>query len=122
MNKGKPGQPRAGTAVDRGGRASAWYNVSLMTTRAPAIQLGEVTISSVVEIGRSSYPTASMLPDSTPEAVAAHHAWLKPHFFDDVKLLVGVPVGALAAMGVVLMVQERGRRPWGSDSCPERQH
>src|SRR5262249_20946228 len=24
-----------------------------------------------------------MLPDSTPEAVAAHYSWLKPHFFDE---------------------------------------
>jgi len=47
------------------------------------IRLGEISISSVVEIGRSSFPTTSMLPDSTPEAIAAHHAWLKPHFFDD---------------------------------------
>src|SRR5262249_39292260 len=54
-----------------------------MTTRTAAIQLGEVTITSVVEIGRSSFPTTSMLPDSTPEAVAKHHVWLKPHFFDD---------------------------------------
>jgi hypothetical protein len=54
-----------------------------MTTTGPAIRLGEITIASVVEIGRSSFPTASMLPDSTPDAVAVHHAWLKPHFFDD---------------------------------------
>jgi glyoxylase-like metal-dependent hydrolase (beta-lactamase superfamily II) len=47
------------------------------------IRLGEVTMSRVVEIGRSSFPTASMLPDSTPEAIAAHHHWLKPHFFDE---------------------------------------
>ncbi len=47
------------------------------------IRLGDVTVSSVVEIGRSSFPTASMLPDSTPEAIAAHHSWLKPHFFDE---------------------------------------
>src|SRR5262245_27119621 len=47
------------------------------------IKLGEVTVSSVIEIGRSSFPTASMLPDSTPEAIAAHHSWLKPHFFDE---------------------------------------
>jgi glyoxylase-like metal-dependent hydrolase (beta-lactamase superfamily II) len=47
------------------------------------IELGEVTITPVVEIDRSSFPTPSMLPDSTPEAVAAHHAWLKPHFFDE---------------------------------------
>jgi glyoxylase-like metal-dependent hydrolase (beta-lactamase superfamily II) len=47
------------------------------------VRLGEVSISSVVEIGRSSFPTASMLPDSTPAAIAAHHGWLKPHFFDE---------------------------------------
>ncbi|HEV8440308.1 MAG TPA: MBL fold metallo-hydrolase [Methylomirabilota bacterium] len=47
------------------------------------ITLGDVSVTSVVEIGRSSFPTASMLPDSTPEAVAAHHSWLKPHFFDE---------------------------------------
>src|SRR5262245_52820961 len=48
------------------------------------IRLGDVSVTPVVEIGRSSFPTASMLPDSTPEAVAAHHAWRKPHFFDEV--------------------------------------
>ena len=47
------------------------------------IRLGEVTITPIVEIGRSSFPTASLLPDSTPDAIAAHHAWLKPHFFDE---------------------------------------
>jgi glyoxylase-like metal-dependent hydrolase (beta-lactamase superfamily II) len=47
------------------------------------IRLGDMSIASVVEIGRSSFPTASMLPDSTPEAIAAHHGWLKPDFFDD---------------------------------------
>jgi glyoxylase-like metal-dependent hydrolase (beta-lactamase superfamily II) len=45
--------------------------------------LGDVTIDRVVEIGRSAYPTTSMLPDATPEAIARHHAWLKPHFFDE---------------------------------------
>ena len=47
------------------------------------IRFGEVTITPIVEIGRSSFPTASMLPESTPEAVAAHYSWLKPHFFDE---------------------------------------
>ncbi len=46
-------------------------------------KLGDVTIDRVIEIGRSSYPTTSMLPDSTPEAIARHHHWLKPHFFDE---------------------------------------
>jgi glyoxylase-like metal-dependent hydrolase (beta-lactamase superfamily II) len=46
------------------------------------IRLGDVTISAVVELDRSSFPTASMLPDSTPAAIAAHHDWLKPDFWD----------------------------------------
>lgn len=52
--------------------------------------LGEVSITRVVEIGRSGYPTASMLPASTPEAIARHFSWLKPTFFDET-------VGDLAA-------------------------
>jgi glyoxylase-like metal-dependent hydrolase (beta-lactamase superfamily II) len=47
------------------------------------IRLGDVTISRVVEIGRSSFPTSSMLPESTPEAIARHLGWLRPHFFDE---------------------------------------
>jgi glyoxylase-like metal-dependent hydrolase (beta-lactamase superfamily II) len=47
------------------------------------MKLGEVTVTPVVEIGRSSFPTASMLPDSRADAVAAHYSWLKPHFFDE---------------------------------------
>ena len=47
------------------------------------LKLGEVTITRVVEIGGSAFATSSMLPDSTPEAIAAHHHWLKPHFFDE---------------------------------------
>src|SRR5262245_52570599 len=48
-----------------------------------AIQLGPVTISRVVEIGRSSFPTAMMLPGSDPGKIAAHLAWIRPHFFDE---------------------------------------
>ena len=47
------------------------------------IQLGPVSIARVVEIGRSTYPTAQMLPDSSAEAIARHHGWLKPHFWDE---------------------------------------
>ena len=47
------------------------------------ITLGDVTITRVVEIGRSFYPTASMLPESTADAVARHHGWIRPHFFDE---------------------------------------
>jgi glyoxylase-like metal-dependent hydrolase (beta-lactamase superfamily II) len=47
------------------------------------IQLGPVSIARLVEIPRSTYPTAQMLPDSTPAAIARHMAWLRPHFWDD---------------------------------------
>ena len=48
-----------------------------------AIKLGEVTITRVVEVDRSSLPTARMLPDSSETAIARHHGWLKPNFWDD---------------------------------------
>jgi glyoxylase-like metal-dependent hydrolase (beta-lactamase superfamily II) len=48
-----------------------------------SIQLGEVTVSRVVEVARSSLPTTEMLPDATADAIARHHRWLKPHFWDD---------------------------------------
>ncbi|MBI3636875.1 MAG: MBL fold metallo-hydrolase [Candidatus Rokubacteria bacterium] len=49
----------------------------------PPIVLGEVTLQSIVEIPRSTYPTVSMLPESTAEGVARHHGWLRPHFWDE---------------------------------------
>ena len=49
-----------------------------MTTR-----FGDVTITRVIEIPRSYNPTPSMLPDSTADAIARHHGWLKPDFWDD---------------------------------------
>jgi glyoxylase-like metal-dependent hydrolase (beta-lactamase superfamily II) len=48
-----------------------------------AIQLGPVRITRVVEIARSTYPTAQMLPDSTPAALARHVSWLRPDFWDE---------------------------------------
>jgi glyoxylase-like metal-dependent hydrolase (beta-lactamase superfamily II) len=48
-----------------------------------AFAFGDVTVTRVVEIPRSAYPTASMLPDSTPAAIARHDAWLRPHFYDE---------------------------------------
>ena len=47
------------------------------------LTLGEVTVTRVVEIDRSSNRTLAMLPDSTAEAIARHHHWLKPNFWDD---------------------------------------
>lgn len=56
------------------------------------LTLGEVTVARVVEIGRSTFPTASMLPASTPDAIARHHDWLKP-FWDDVTGDLGSRIG-----------------------------
>jgi glyoxylase-like metal-dependent hydrolase (beta-lactamase superfamily II) len=47
------------------------------------LTLGEVSLTRVIEIGRSSFPTTSMLPASTAEGVARHHGWLKPDFWDE---------------------------------------
>jgi len=47
------------------------------------LTLGEVTVTRVVEIDRSSNRTLAMLPDSTAEAIARHYDWLKPNFWDD---------------------------------------
>ena len=56
------------------------------------LKLGEVSVSRVVEIGRSTFPTASMLPASTPDALARHHRWLKP-FWDDATGDLGSRIG-----------------------------
>jgi glyoxylase-like metal-dependent hydrolase (beta-lactamase superfamily II) len=46
------------------------------------LRLGEVTVTRVIEIDRSSFPTTTMLPDSTADALARHRDWLAP-FWDD---------------------------------------
>src|SRR5256885_14548503 len=55
--------------------------------------LGDVTVTRVIEIDRSSFPTASMLPDSTPDAIARHHGWLRPHFWDEATGDLGSRIG-----------------------------
>jgi len=57
------------------------------------IRLGEVTIDRVIEIDRSFYPTREMLPDSTPDAIARHMGWLRPHFFDETTGDLGSRIG-----------------------------
>jgi glyoxylase-like metal-dependent hydrolase (beta-lactamase superfamily II) len=46
------------------------------------LQLGDVSVTRVIEIDRSSFPTTSMLPESTASDVARHRDWLAP-FWDD---------------------------------------
>ena len=57
------------------------------------LTLGEVSLTRVIEIGRSSFPTKSMMPESTADAVARHHAWLKPHFWDETTDDLGSRIG-----------------------------
>ena len=57
------------------------------------LSLGEVTVTRVIEIDRSSFPTASMLPDSTAEAIGRHRDWLTP-FWDDRTNDLGSRIGA----------------------------
>lgn len=56
------------------------------------LTLGEVTVTRVVEIGRSTFPTASMLPASTPETIARHRRWLEP-FWDETTGDLGSRIG-----------------------------
>jgi glyoxylase-like metal-dependent hydrolase (beta-lactamase superfamily II) len=46
------------------------------------LTVGDVTLTRVVEIPRSFYPTREMLPESSPDAIARHREWLAP-FWDD---------------------------------------
>ena len=56
------------------------------------LTLGEVSVTRVVEIGRSTFPTSSMLPSSTPDAIARHRGWLEP-FWDDTTGDLGSRIG-----------------------------
>ncbi len=44
--------------------------------------IGDVTVTKVVEM-EQPLPVAGLLPAATPEAMAPHVEWLKPHFVDD---------------------------------------
>ena len=45
-------------------------------------KIGDVRITAVVELVQP-VTVAGLLPDATPEALATHSGWLKPHFVDD---------------------------------------
>ena len=51
--------------------ATAWRALRSGGAAMQTMKLGEVTISRVIEIDRSSFPTASMLPGSSAEVIAA---------------------------------------------------
>jgi glyoxylase-like metal-dependent hydrolase (beta-lactamase superfamily II) len=68
---------------------------------APTWTLGSVRITSVAEI-ELPIPGAGIVPEATPEALAAHAAWLSPHFVTD--------DGRLRLLIQALVVESRGRR------------
>src|SRR5712692_7889722 len=53
-----------------------------MSEMTSQIKIGDVTVTKVVELDRSSYDVAAMLPESTPERIAAHRDWLGPGLVD----------------------------------------
>jgi len=67
----------------------------------PTWTIGSVRITSVAEI-ELPIPGAAIVPDATPEALAAHAAWLAPHFVTD--------DGRLRLLIQALVVESRGRR------------
>jgi glyoxylase-like metal-dependent hydrolase (beta-lactamase superfamily II) len=46
------------------------------------LKFGDVTVSKVVELDRSATPVGFMLPDATPERIAAQREWLGPELLD----------------------------------------
>jgi glyoxylase-like metal-dependent hydrolase (beta-lactamase superfamily II) len=48
------------------------------------LKFGDVTVSKVVELDRSATPLGFMLPDATPERIAAQREWLGPDLLDPV--------------------------------------
>ncbi|MFQ5699858.1 MAG: MBL fold metallo-hydrolase [Myxococcota bacterium] len=64
-------------------------------------KVGEVSITPVIEL---DMPTTAdfILPDATPENVAPHAEWLRPHFVDD--------EGLLKLIVQALLVESRGQK------------
>ncbi len=49
-----------------------------------ALTIGDVTVTRVVELDRSSFEIGAMLPESTPERIAAQRDWMGPELLDPV--------------------------------------
>jgi len=49
-----------------------------------ALTIGDVTVARVVELDRSSFEIGAMLPESTPERIAAQRDWMGPELLDPV--------------------------------------
>jgi len=49
-----------------------------------ALTIGDVTVTRVVELDRSSFEIGAMLPESTPERIAAQRDWMGPKLLDPV--------------------------------------
>src|SRR3990172_12570085 len=67
----------------------------------PTWTLGSVRISSVKEI-ELPIPGAGIVPEATPEALAPHVSWLRPHFVTE--------DGRLRLLIQALVVESCGRR------------
>jgi glyoxylase-like metal-dependent hydrolase (beta-lactamase superfamily II) len=48
------------------------------------LHFGDIRVDRLVEVEGPSFFPAFMLPDCTPEALAAQRDWIEPHFFDPV--------------------------------------
>ena len=46
------------------------------------LKIGDVTVDKVIELDRSATPVGFMLPDATPERIAAQREWLGPELLD----------------------------------------
>ena len=53
-----------------------------MSEMTSQIKIGDVTVTKVVELDRSSFEIGAMLPESTPERIAAQRDWMGPELLD----------------------------------------
>jgi glyoxylase-like metal-dependent hydrolase (beta-lactamase superfamily II) len=67
-------------------------------------QIGDVRITRIVE-NEVSLPAVAILPEATPEALAPHESWLKPHFVDgDGNIVLSIHALVIEAAGLTILV------------------
>lgn len=80
------------------------------------LTLGDVTIQRVIEIARSSYATAKMLPTG----IARHMSWIRPDFFDEATgdIVSRIQTGIEIYRGVTIPLKAESK--WMSDDLYRR--
>jgi glyoxylase-like metal-dependent hydrolase (beta-lactamase superfamily II) len=92
------------------------------------IQIGDITVKSVVEDPRALFDPQDFFPDITPEIIAAERGWMTPDFYDAAtgQLVLNVQGFVFEAGGRVILAdtcvgnhkQGRNRQEWNGGNWP----